>query len=113
MISEHDLNKARENFILASNDFGFTFHSPFPLTDILSAFGYIESYGSANGVIVCLGDFSEEYTSTTYRDVIDWCKEMDCFFSLLNIKPLLGEYKRSYFSEMLRDWGKYPNRQPR
>lgn len=104
MISEVELNKAKEKFILAAKDFGFVFHSPFALTDNLSVFGYIENYGSKNGVVVCLTsspDFS------TNQEVINCCKQMDCFCSFISIEPLLGEYKASYFREMLRDWGKY------
>jgi len=104
MISEADLGKARENFELAANDFGFEFLSPFALTDTLSVFGYIDHYGSKNGTVVCL------FASVDYdveQEVLAWCRQMECFVSFISIEPLLGEYKRSYFREMLRDWGKF------
>jgi len=104
MISQTDISKARENFMIASEYFGFKFHSPFALTDELTVFGYIENYGSKNGAVICL------FESPNYeidKKVISWCKEMDCFYSFIDIEPLLGGYSTSYFREMLRDWGKY------
>mgnify|MGYP003307677013 CR=1 FL=1 len=41
------------------------------------------------------------------EEIAEWCKENDCFCSFISIEPLIGEYRRSYFREMLRDWGKY------
>ena len=104
MISKAQENIARRKFELAAKDFNFVFHSPFVLTDALSSFGYIENYGSKNGVVICLTDPPD---FSTNQAVIDWCKQMDCFYSFVNIEPLLGKYKTSYFREMLRDWGKY------
>lgn len=104
MLADNQIKMARRNFILASEEFGFEFVSPFNLTNEIEVFGYISNYGSKNGVVVCL---------TTPPDflidnrVADWCKETDCFYSFLNIELLAGEYKRSYFQEILRDWGKY------
>ena len=43
MISETEYRIAREKFESAAKDFDFVFHSPFALTDELSAFGYIEN----------------------------------------------------------------------
>ncbi len=74
------------------------------MTDTLSAFGYIENYGSKNGVVICLDFCGDSFTDPAVRA---WCEEMGCFCSFINIEPLLGEYKTSYFKEMLRDWGKY------
>ena len=104
MISETEFNIARERFELAAKDFGFAFHSPFALTDSLSVFGYIENYGSKNGVVVCLTappDFS------TSQEIIALCKQMEYFVSFISIEPLLKEYQASYFRELLRDWGKF------
>ena len=104
MVSEYQEKIVREKFGLAAKNFGFLFHSPFALTDTLSAFGYIEHYGSKNGVVICL---TAPPNFSTNQAVIDWCNQMECFVSFINIEPLLGEYKNSYFREMLRDWGKY------
>jgi len=104
MICEKELSKARENFELAAKEFDFEFESPHLLKDGLSVFGYIKNYGSPNGAVIDLispPDFSQN------TDVIKWCKENDCFFSFLNIQPLLDEYDSSYFEEMLNDWGKF------
>ena len=104
MISEAECKIAREKFERAAREFDFIFHSPFHLTDTLSVFGYIESYGSQNGTVICL-DYASDLS--TDPDVAAWCKEMECFCSFMSIEPLLGVYKSSYFRAMLRDWGKY------
>ena len=80
MFIDDQIKKARHNFALASEEFGFEFVSPFNLTDEIEVFGYISNYGSKNGVVVCL---------TTPPDflidnrVADWCKETDCYYSFL------------------------------
>ena len=102
MLNEDKLKNARHNFALASEEFGFGFESPFALTDEIEAFGYISNSRSKNGVVISLTtppDFPID------NRVVTWCKEMDCFCSFLNIELLTGEYKQSYFREMLRDWG--------
>ena len=104
MVSKSQERVAREKFELAAKDFGFIFHSPYALTDNLSVFGYIENYGSENGVVISL-TASPDFP--TNQSVIDWCKQTERFYAFINIETLLGEYKRSYFREMLRDWGKY------
>ncbi len=102
MITDEQIEKARENFRLASLDYGFVFHSPFELDDNLTAFGYLENYGSKNGAVIGLFS-SQDYT--TDKRIKEWCSEMDCFCSFLNIDLLTGDYYRPYFREMLRDWG--------
>lgn len=103
MISEKEITNARKNFELASKDFGFVFHSPFVLTDTLTAFGFIENYGGRNGAVVCLvppfGLADEE--------IVEWCEQNDCFWSFINVELLQGEYDASYFREMLLDWGHF------
>ena len=102
MITDEQIEKARENFRLASLDYGFVFHSPFELDEGLTAFAHIENYGSKNGVVICL--FSEQDITTDNR-ITEWCKKMNCFYSFLNIDLLKGKYSRACFREMLRDWG--------
>ena len=104
MFTDEQIKNARNNFALAAEEFGFEFVSPFALTDEIEAFGYISNYGSKNGVVICLIT-PPDYLSDSR--VADWCKEMDCFYSFLSIELITGEYKRSYFREILRDWGKY------
>lgn len=104
MLSEDGIKTARNNFVLASEDFHFEFESPFTLTDELSVFGYIPNYGSKNGVVICLTsppDFQID------KKVVDWCNLNDFCYSFLNIDLLVGKYNRSLFRDMLRDWGKY------
>ncbi len=104
MISENELDKVREKFRLAATDFGFSFCSPIELGETFSAFGYIEKYGSKNGVVISLFSDSDYLVD---KEVKAWCKKNGVFYSCINIQPLLGEYKPSYFREMLRDWGKF------
>ena len=104
MFNDDQIKNARYIFALASEEFGFEFVSPFTLTDGIDVFGYISNYGSKNGVVICLTTPPDFLTDNR---IADWCKEMDCFYSCLNIELLTGEYKRSYFREMLRDWGNY------
>ena len=109
MLVDEQIKNARHNFILASEEFGFEFVSPFTLTDEIETFGYIPNYGSKNGVVICLTtppDFPTDHK------IVTWCKEADCFCSFVNIELFAGEYRRSYFRELLRDWGKYENPAP-
>lgn len=104
MLYEEKFKIARKNFALASEEFGFEFQSPFSLLNEIEVFGYIPNYGSKNGVVIC---FVTPPDFATDRRVVAWCKEMDCFYAFLNIELFIGEYKRSIFREMLRDWGEY------
>lgn len=92
----------RERFLLASEEFGFEIIMPICLDEEkqLNAFAYMPGYGSENGAIICL--LSSENESEA--EIKDWCRENKYFCSSLNVEPLLWEYKRSYFRELLRDW---------
>ena len=104
MTDEQKIKRIRNNFLRAAEDFDFEFESPFSLTDELEAFGYIPNYGSENGVVIGLA--SSTGTGIDPR-IADWCKKMNCFYSVLSIEFYAQEYKRSYFREMLRDWGRF------
>lgn len=104
MVTDEQLIRATDNFLSASEDFGFVWESPYFLTDELRAFGYIGNYGSKNGVVICLTSPPDFLTDNR---IADWCAQHDCFCSFLNIESCSGEYNRSYFRNMLRDWGKY------
>ena len=104
MISNASIEIARQKFERESKEFGFVFHSPFMLTDSLAAFGYVQNYGSKNGVVVCLIS-PPDYLRN--REIVEWCKQAECFCTFVNIEPLLKEYDASYFRAMLRDWGKF------
>ena len=102
MTREH-IEKARQQFVKASKEFNFTFISPYPLDEDtnLYAFGFIDDYASKNGAIIALVE-PPQYEAD--QNVIEWCKNHNRWFSQINIEPLLGEYDRSYFQELLDDW---------
>lgn len=93
---------ARERFLLASEEFGFEIIMPVCLDEEkqLYAFGYMPDYGSQNGAIIGLLSTENE----PRKRIEDWCCKNKYFCSFLNVEPLIGEYKRSYFRELLRDW---------
>ena len=97
------IKKVRSQFVKASEEFHFTFVSPYPLSEDtdLYAFGFIDGYASENGAIIALVE-PPQYEAD--QNVIEWCKKHNRWFSQINIEPLLGEYDRSYFQELLDDW---------
>ena len=104
MITEEQRRIAADAFKTAARDFGFDFiESPF-LDDGISAFGYISGYGSKKGTVIDLLSFPDDSPD---QKLLLWCKKNGCHCSFLNIQPLLEGYHRSYFREMLRDWGHY------
>ena len=102
MTREH-IEKVRQQFVKASKEFNFTFISPYPLDEDtnLYAFGFIDGYSSKNGAII---DLVEPPQYEAKRDVVEWCEKHNRWFASFNIEPLLGEYDRSYFQELLDDW---------
>ena len=106
MFTEAELKAAAENFRIAASEFEFDFIENISLDEGITAFGYIPQYGSKNGAIICLTappDFPPD------KKVAQWCNDNGYFCSLLNIQFLTGNYDRSYFKEMLNDWGKTNN----
>ena len=97
------IEKVRQQFVKASKEFNFTFISPYLLDEKndLFAFGFIDGYASKNGAIIALVE-PPQYEAE--KDVIEWCKKHNRWFSQINIEPLLGEYDSSYFQELLDDW---------
>lgn len=97
------IEKARSHFIRASEEFGFTFVSPYCLDEKegIFAFGYIAEYGSYNGAVI---DLIGPPDFTSNRDIVEICKKKHMFLSFLYIESLLGEYDSDYFREMLEDW---------
>ena len=102
-MARENIEKVRQQFVKASEEFHFTFISPYPLDEKsnLFAFGFIDGYASKSGAIITLIE-SPQYEAE--KDVIEWCKKHDRWFSQINIEPLLGEYDSSYFQELLDDW---------
>ena len=100
----HDaIEKAKSQFIKASEEFNFTFISPYPLDkeNNLQAFGFIDGYASKEGAIIELVE-APLYEANT--ETIQWCQKHDRWLSQINIEPLLGEYDSFYFQELLDDW---------
>ena len=97
------IEKVRRQFIKASEEFHFTFISPYPLDEKndLFAFGFIDGYASKNGAII---ELVEPPKYEADKGVIEWCEKHDRWFSKFNIEPLLGEYDGFYFQELLDDW---------
>ena len=67
----------------------------------LYAFGFIDGYASKNGAIIALVE-PPQYEAE--KDVVAWCEKHNRWFSQISVEPLLGEYERSYFQELLDDW---------
>ena len=102
-MEEKTIGKIRSQFIRASKELGFTFISPYPLDEQnnLFAFGFIDGYASKNGAII---ELIEPPLYEANKDVIQWCQKHNRWISQINIDPLLGEYDRSYFQDLLDDW---------
>ena len=100
------IEKARQQFVKASEEFNFTFISPYPLDKDtnLYAFGFIDGYASKNGAIIALVEPPQYEAEKAEKDVVEWCEKHNRWFSKFNIEPLLGEYDSSYFQELLDDW---------
>lgn len=97
------MEKVRSKFVQASKEFNFTFVSPYPLDEDagLYAFGFIDGCASKNGAIIALVE-PPQYEAE--KDVVAWCEKHNRWFSQISVEPLLGEYDRSYFQELLDDW---------
>ena len=104
MITEEQRRIAADVFITAARELDFDFiESPF-LDDGISAFGYISGYGSSKGTVIDLLSLPEDVPNET---LLLWCEKNGYYCSFLNVQPLMNGYRRSYFREMLRDWGRY------
>ena len=102
MIDDKTKNCIIENFEIAAKEFNFNFVTPYYAgkNHELCFFGYLYKDNHEKGVIIdIICDF--ENSNIEKRK---YCKENNLFYSCLYIEPLLGEYKRSYFCEMLKDW---------
>lgn len=92
----------REQFLHAAEEFGFEIIMPFCLDKgkEIYAFGYMPGYGSVK--VAVIGLLNEDNTN---ENIKCWYRENNGYFlSFLNVEPLLGPYKRSYFRNLLRDW---------
>ena len=102
MIDDKIKNSIVEKFEIASKEFNFNFIAPYcPCKNHeLCFFGYLFKDNPGKGVIIdIICDFENRNIEKR-----KYCEDNNLFYSCLYIEPLLGEYKRSYFSEMLKDW---------
>ena len=91
-----------KNFETASKEFNFNFVTPYctGVNNELCFFAFLYKENPKKGVIIDIISASDNRNI----EKLKYCKENNLFYSCLYIDPLLGEYKRRYFSEMLKDW---------
>ena len=91
-----------EKFEIAAKEFNFNFITPYCLgeNNELCFWGYLFKENDEKGVIIDIVCDFEDMDIKKQK----YFEANNLFYSCLNITPLLGEYKRSYFSEMLKDW---------
>lgn len=91
-----------EKFEMASEEFEFNFVSPHYIgeNNEFCFLGYLFKDNIEKGVLVDVVFDIDDIDDAKRR----YCKEQNIFYSCLFAEPLLGEYKRAYFREMLRDW---------
>ena len=102
MINDKITNSIVEKFETASKEFDFNFVAPYYTgkNRELCFFGYLFKDNPEKGVLIdIIRDF--EGRNVEKRK---YCEDNNLFYGCLYIEPLLREYKRSYFSEMLKDW---------
>ena len=106
MLTEAQLQQIEKSFRMAAEEFDFTFERPFVLSGGITAFGHISDYGSRNGTVIFLIS-PPDYNTENRKQVNEWCEANQMFYSYLNAEQLTGDYRRSYFREMLRDFGRF------
>ena len=102
MIDGKIKNSIVDKFDIAAKEFNFNFITPYYANEDheLCFFGYLFKDNPEKGVIIdIICDFEDRNIEKR-----KYCDDNNLFYSCLYIEPLLGEYKRSYFSEMLKDW---------
>ncbi|MBQ4333425.1 MAG: hypothetical protein IJC33_06585 [Clostridia bacterium] len=102
MINDAITNNIIEKFEMASKEFNFNFVTPYCTGENqeFRFFGYLFKDNPERGVIIDIICGFEGVNAEKRR----YCEDNNLFYSCLYIDSLLGEYKRSYFSEMLKDW---------
>ena len=91
-----------EKFEIAAKEFNFNFTTPCYAgeNNELCFFGHLFKENAHKGVLIDIVCDFEEMDDEKMK----FCKANNIQYSCLFISPMLGEYKRSYFSEMLKDW---------
>ena len=87
---------------MAAKEFNFNFVAPYCVgeNNEFCFFGHLFKENAQKGVIIdIICDFEDGNI-----EKCKYCKEDNIFYSRLYIAPLLEEYNRRYFSEMLKDW---------
>lgn len=103
MLDDKTRKSIIDNFELAEKEFDFCFISPYSVGEEneWQFFGYLFRDNLDKGVVI---DFLFDEEDDSMAEKRKYCNEKNIFYSCLNAEPLLGEYKKSYFREMLRDW---------
>lgn len=101
-ITREEKELIRKNFKIASEEFDFFFISPHYMGEDnqYQFFGYLFRDSLEKGVVIDIVSNAEE----SNKQKAEYCRAHNIFYSSLALEPLLQEYKRSYFREMLRDW---------
>lgn len=106
MITHELITQIKEAFEQASQEFNFTFVSPFEMKDdnqSVTVFGYILEYGSSNGMIVNLmspHDFKIDESISLLAQRLGY------YYSWINIEHY-AHYNKVVYSETLKDWGRF------
>ena len=102
MLDDKTKKKIIEKFEKASEEFEFNFVYPYYMgeNNEFCFLGYLFRDNLEKGVLIDvffdINDLDDEKRK--------YCKKQNIFYSCLFAETLLGEYKRAYFREMLRDW---------
>ena len=92
-----------ENFEIAAKEFNFNFVAPYYIgkNSEMCFFAHLFKENEQKGVLIdILCDFDEKIDIEKQK----YCRANNRFYSCLYMTPRLVEYKRSFFSEMLKDW---------
>lgn len=102
MMNDKEKDLIKKKFEIASGEFDFCFISPYCVNEQeeLSFFGYLFRGNNEKGVVI---DIISDVNEIDERKR-EYCSQNQIFYSQLFIDPLIGEYNRSYFGEMLKDW---------
>lgn len=92
-----------KNFEIAAKEFNLSFVAPYFTgeNNEFCFFGHLFKDNEQKGVLIdILCDFNEKIDIEKQKH----CEVNNKFYSCLYVTPLLAEYNRSFFSEMLEDW---------
>jgi hypothetical protein len=106
MITERQINLAKETWLKAAEVFDIEILIPYSLSINgmdKEIFAYISGYGSPNGTIICLMSGPNWEID---NEISSWAKDNNIFYSCLNVE-LFQNYDKKHFIELLKDWKKF------